>query len=215
MKYSAFKLHFQHQPYFTHQSLLMLRCPMQTLQNQLRLWERRGDILRLKRGWYTLADHDRKVVADPLVIATHMVMPSYVSLEWALSHYGLIPEQARVITSVTTQKTQGYVTPIATFQYRSIKVQGFGGFVEKKTSDGFVYFLATPEKAVVDFLYYHLSEMDPENTDIFEKSYRFQHLDTLSWDRVFAFAAQLGSKKLGVIVAKLQEWVLNSEMEVL
>jgi len=211
MKYRDFKAQFQGLPYFTHQSLVLLGHPMQTLQNQMRLWEKRGYLLRLRRGWYTLAEHERSVSADLLVLASHMVTPSYVSLEWALSFYGLIPEQATLVTSVTTQKTQFYRTPIGSFQYRNIKLSGFNGFVEKRSADGFVSFLATPEKALVDFIYYHLSEIDPKESAIFESSYRFHHLSNLDWQKIHRFSDNLGSKKLTKVIRLLHDWALDSE----
>lgn len=44
-----------------------------------------------------------------MMIFSHgLVNPSYISLEYALSYYGLIPEEAVVITAITTKKTQSY-----------------------------------------------------------------------------------------------------------
>jgi len=37
-----------------------------------------------------------------------LVNPAYISLEYALSYYGLIPEEAVVITAITTKKTESY-----------------------------------------------------------------------------------------------------------
>jgi predicted transcriptional regulator of viral defense system len=206
MKYTALKKHFQNLPFFTVQSLKLLHEPMRTLQNQLRLWIRQGSIFHLRRGMYTLSDADRTVTADPLVISANMVSPSYVSLEWALSHYGLIPEQARQITAVTTQKTQHYVTPLGTFLYRHIKTELFNGFYEERTSEGFTYLIATPEKALFDFLYYQMPMIHLKNTDIFESSYRFQNLAQMDWNQFMRYVKTSNSKKMFKIANLIKSW---------
>jgi hypothetical protein len=49
------------------------------------------------------------------LIANHLYGPSYVSLDYALGHYGLIPEAVRQITSVTTRRGKTYDTPLGRF----------------------------------------------------------------------------------------------------
>lgn len=216
MKFEVFKKHFQYTPYFTTSSLKSLGEHPHTIRNELVLWEKRGLIMRLKRGVYTLSDMERRVPLNTMVLASHMVAPSYISLEWALSYYSLIPEQAGVITSVTTRKTQYYDTPVGTFYYHHAKIPLFTGFTEHQTEDGFRYFLALPEKSVVDFLYFHLSEIQPRTaTEQFEVSFRFQHLDSLDWEKVRVYAGLSASKKLMRIVQLLEQWVKATTEETL
>lgn len=88
-----------------------------------------------------------------MFIAKEIYSPSYVSLEYALSIYGLIPERVVDVTSVTTKKPIEFKNKLGVFIYQHIKENCFTGFIEKEDENGLVYFIATPEKAVADFLY--------------------------------------------------------------
>ena len=47
-----------------------------------------------------------RVSAHPFVVANALKKASYVSLQSALSHYGMIPEYVPVTTSVTTRRPE-------------------------------------------------------------------------------------------------------------
>ena len=79
-----------------------------------------GDILRLKRGFYIFNEPQRKDALNVFGIANALYGPSYISLECALSHYGLIPEGVVDITSVNINRTKSFSTPIGNFTYRTI-----------------------------------------------------------------------------------------------
>ena len=70
----------------------------------------------------------------------------------ALSYYHLIPESVYTITSVSTRRTYRFKTPLAEFNYRSIKPQLFFGY--KLAKYGNKHFkMASIEKAVLDYFY--------------------------------------------------------------
>src|SRR3546814_12610637 len=54
---------------------------------------------------------------EPFLLANHIFGPSYVSVETALSYYGLIPERVYETTSMTTQAPRKFNTPLGTFTY--------------------------------------------------------------------------------------------------
>lgn len=85
-------------------------------------------------------------------ISNCLVRPSYISLQTALSFHGLIPEGVYIHTSVATRKTIRYETTWGSFVYRSIKPQLYFGYHADHTS-GIPVLMATPEKAILDFLY--------------------------------------------------------------
>jgi hypothetical protein len=62
---------------------------------------------------------------EPFLLANHIVGPSYVSLEAALSHWRMIPEQVHEITSVTTGRSKTYDTPAGRFSYRHLPLPYF------------------------------------------------------------------------------------------
>ena len=84
-----------------------------------------------------------------------------------------------------------------------------------QSSEGFTYFLATPEKALVDFLYFKSPDINPKKTEIFEQSYRFQNMEQLDWQKVDTFSNLAKSPKLNKIVTALRQWTQESEMETL
>lgn len=76
---------------------------------------------------------------------------SYVSLESALSFYGLIPEGVYTITAVSTKNTAYFDTPLTAFSYHHVKPKLFFGY--KLLSDGIK--IASIEKVLLDYVYFH------------------------------------------------------------
>jgi len=80
---------------------------------------------------------------------------SYVSLESALSHWGLSTQSSVALTCVTTGKPKEYQTPEFAITFRTISKRLFWGFIEKQTRYS-KYAIAEPEKALLDWIYLHL-----------------------------------------------------------
>lgn len=66
---------------------------MGILRVQLSNWEKKGLIIRLKRGLYVLNENDRKIEPSRIFLADSLYSPSYVSTAYALGYYDLIPEK--------------------------------------------------------------------------------------------------------------------------
>ena len=75
----------------------------------------RGEVLRVTRGIYCLADPYRKSQPHPFAVAALLCSPSHVSLESALAHHALIPEAVYGVTSATLQRSREYVTALGHF----------------------------------------------------------------------------------------------------
>ena len=58
----------------------------------------KGVLFRITRGLY---ETDRNT--NPCLLASSIIPRSYLSFDWALSHYGLIPERVVSITSASLQ----------------------------------------------------------------------------------------------------------------
>ena len=63
-------------------------------------------LVQVKRGLYIAGPKLSIVSPESLLIANHLYGPSYVSLDTALSHWGLIPERVYEISSVTTNNSK-------------------------------------------------------------------------------------------------------------
>ncbi len=117
---------------------------------------KRGWVLRLKdnRGLYCL----RQTLPHPWHLANRLLLPSYISLESALAHYGLIPETVYAVTSVSPKTTRTFQSMDRLFTYQKIKSSAFTGY-RPLPVDGRTVLVAEPEKALVDYLYFvHLKK---------------------------------------------------------
>lgn len=93
--------------------------------------------------------------STPGYLLSGIYSPSYLSFEYALSRYGLIPESVFEYTSATCGKnrTKRYDTPFGTYSYRDVPKNVFRFAIELKTEGEYNYWIASPEKAVCDELY--------------------------------------------------------------
>ncbi len=110
---------------------------------------KKGEIIRLKAGLFTLLDN----LPHEFILANRMIIPSYISLDSALSFHKIIPESVYGITSVTTKATKEFVVNNLSFTFNKIKKEAFSGYELYDTGSGTAY-IATPEKAMADFLYF-------------------------------------------------------------
>ena len=112
---------------------------------------KKGVLVKIKRGLYT-----DDLYNDKEVIANICYNPSYISFEYALSYYGIIPEFVSTFTSATFGKKNNkiYRMKDATFDYKSVPDEVFPmGILIMKNSKGISYKIASKEKALCDLLY--------------------------------------------------------------
>jgi predicted transcriptional regulator of viral defense system len=162
------------------------------LRLQLSRWVKAGRLIQLAKGLYTLAEPYRKRVPHPFALANAMKKASYVSLQSALGHFGMIPEHVPTVTSVTMQRPSRAETPLGRFLFRHIKKSWFRGYRQVDLGAGQKAFVATAEKALLDLVY-----LTPgaDNYD-FLAELRLQNLDRLNRDVLVQLAQTSGSPKL-------------------
>ncbi|MDY6990465.1 MAG: hypothetical protein SWQ30_20680 [Thermodesulfobacteriota bacterium] len=109
-----------------------------------------GAIVRVKKGLYCFGEAFRKEPLSREYLGNLIYGPSYVSLDYALSHYGLIPERVEIVTSVTTGRSRDFDTPFGVFSYRMLKSPRYaaGAMIERAGNTSFL--VASPEKALAD-----------------------------------------------------------------
>lgn len=115
----------------------------------LHRYTKKGALKKLKNGLYLLSDN----IPSELEIANRLYLPSYISFEYALSFYHIIPETVYTITSATTKPTREFSFMDVIYRYNRIKKGVFWGY-EPMKKDGSVILIASPEKALVDYLYF-------------------------------------------------------------
>lgn len=115
-----------------------------------------GHLARLGRGRWGFRER-----IDLLALPEYLTapFPSYVSLQSALYHHGMISQIPSVIYAVSPARTRTYLTPMGTVSVHRVDPSFFFGHQPAGKGPGKI---ATPEKALIDFLY-----LSPARTRLF------------------------------------------------
>lgn len=206
MKYIEFLKFLQKNKYFLFSlqdvSILFRDMNKKTIQNQLTQWIRKGYVIRLKRNLYELSQKGGGMSEIPdLFVANKLCVPSYVSLETALSIYNIIPEVAIQVNSVTTKTTRSFKNCHGRFNYFSCQPKAYTGYLITNYA-GYNVVIAEKEKAVVDYLHFKIRK---EDIDFEQKRFDKQLVAELNWDKMENYSG-LFSKKLVKLMSKLKEF---------
>ena len=180
---------------------------------------RQGFIIRIKKGLYIFGDEFRRRPYSREILANLIYGPSYISLDFALQHYGLIPERVEALTSVTTGRSRRFFTPVGLFTYRKIPLEAFRiGMDRVEIGDDRAFLMATPEKALADKLY------DSRGAGIQTKKALIGYLEDnlridpgalkdLSFTELDAIALRYRSKKIRLLYDLVKRFRQESEKE--
>jgi predicted transcriptional regulator of viral defense system len=112
-----------------------------------------GDLIRLKKGLFVVAPKIHKQSLSKELIANHIYGLSYLSVESALSFYGMIPERVHSTRSVTLKRTKQFSTSIGVFDYVTIPTNYFNiGIRQEFINNQYAFLIASPEKAICDMI---------------------------------------------------------------
>jgi len=164
------------EPIFESSILLAGNVDPKLVRIQLSRWVKAGKIYQLRRGLYLIAPPYQRRQPHPFLVANHLQKASYVSLQSALSFYGLIPEVVNITTSVSTGRPERLDTPLGTFEFRHIKTELLFGYRMTELGEQSAL-IATPEKALLDLIYLqpgggslaYLKELRLQNTEKLDK----------------------------------------------
>jgi predicted transcriptional regulator of viral defense system len=161
MRYLEFRDQFHDLIVFNTRELLVSQPQFHV--NRLSEWKRKGYITALRKGYYIFADIEVTHYIQ-FLIANSLYVPSYVSLETALSFHNLIPEIVYAQTSVTTRLPKQFENETGTYTYHQIKRSAYRDYqllpIPNHTRK---VIMATPEKAILDYLYYHPELVTPDD----------------------------------------------------
>lgn len=144
-----------------------------------------GALIRVKKGLYVFSAPYRRGNLSMEMLANMIYGPSYVSLEWALSYYGMIPEKVEEVTSVTIKRKAAFTTPIGRFSYEHLNPAtypiGLTRYEESKYQSALI---ATKEKALADQLVIRRGKVTSlvELENILFQDIRIEEEDLLSLD---------------------------------
>ena len=109
------------------------------------------DIIQIKKGMYVTSKDYRNQKISTELLANIIYGPSYISLDFALSYYGLVPEKVTVVTSITTKRAINFSTCFCDFSYTHASLNYYPiGITQQSINNQFNFLIATPEKALCD-----------------------------------------------------------------
>ena len=134
----------------TYQMLLENLKNYKSPDNKIKRMIDKKEIIKLRKGLYEMNKN-----ASGYLFAGAIYGLSYLSLDYALSYYGLIPERVVEYTSVTsnTRKTKTYTNLFGRYTYRDIPIAAYPYEVKLMQEGDYSYWLASPCKALCDKLY--------------------------------------------------------------
>ncbi len=146
--------------------------------------------------------------ADSFSIAKYLAIPnlSYVSMQSALYHHGMISQIPTVTFVATLAPPKRLETPLGTFSLHHVHPDFFFGFAEVSTRGALI---ATPEKALLDFYYFGAS-----------RSKLFKFLPELELPKKFSFEKcreamkRIPSKRVRTIVMTKLEALRANEPKI-
>lgn len=145
-------------PYIDAQTLLYFLADYRKPREWILRMIKSGELIRLKNGFYLIKgkiQEDSNLIIPYEQVANLLYGPSYVSLEWALSFYGMIPERVYSVTSMSLGKNKEFHTPIGRFVYHALAANSYSIGITQMQIPNFIggFFMATPEKALADLVY--------------------------------------------------------------
>jgi hypothetical protein len=112
---------------------------------------KKGELTTVKKGLYVAGPRISITKPEPFLVANHLRGPSYLSLDAALSYWGLIPERVYEISSMTTKTSKSYKTPLGRFRYFHAPLPYYSfGIKSVELTPRQVVLIASPEKALCD-----------------------------------------------------------------
>ena len=110
-----------------------------------------GYLVQLRRGLYMTTSQVKSTMPEPFLISNHLLGPSYVSIDSALFHWGLIPERVYEVTAVTNKLSKKFKTPLGIFSYTHIPLPYYSfGIEQLALTETQTVMIASPEKALSD-----------------------------------------------------------------
>lgn len=156
-------LSFAETAYIEAQNLLPLLADYTNPHDFLSRLVKKGELIRLKNGFFVIAEKIRKSPVPYEQIANLLYGPSYLSYEWALSYYGMIPEGVYVVTSASATKSKNFKTPLGTFNYTYLGHARFAIGIDQKENAAGRFLIATPEKALSDLIHLKSKNLAPKD----------------------------------------------------
>jgi len=158
-----------------------------------------GHLVHLRRGLWAFRDR-----VEPLALPVYLTdpFPSYVSLQSALYYHDMISQIPAITYVVSIGRTKIYDTPLGVVSVHHVHPSFFFGF---KTIGKGVAKMATPEKALIDFLY-----LSPAKSNLFRALPELELPRGFSAKKAYKVISQIRSARRKNLVRNLFEEALQT-----
>jgi predicted transcriptional regulator of viral defense system len=204
MKYVEFEKKFRNFPVIHISNIKKIEADFD--HRRLYEWQKRGYIKKVINNFYIFSDKNLSETEHNF-IANRLIEPSYLSMEYVLNYYSLIPEIIFWRTSITSKKTAKFSTPIGNFSYQKMKKDLFFGYKIISSQD-ISFKIAEPEKAILDFLY--LKKNIKNKDDFYELRINEEiYKEIIDQEKMKRYLKVFNSKKLTERVGDLNNFLLK------
>jgi len=195
-------------PVFESSLLMAGNINPKIVRLQLSRWVNSGRIYQLRRGLYAISPPYQKVKPHPFLVANHLQPASYVSMQSALTFYGLIPETVNITVSVTAGRPERLETIMGIFEFRHLKQNLLFGY-QMTDFGGQNALIATPEKALLDMIYL---QSGGESMNYLQEL-RLQNLEKLDLDILKKQSEFYDSPKMRKTVERISRLIFSEKGE--
>ena len=201
MRFFDFEDRMISSPVFTSKEVKSVFFAERNILVQIAFWVKKGYIRRVEKGVYLLAKKEKEI--DPMALAGKIYAPSYLSLEFALNYYGIIPDIPGMYTSVTARKTKNFSNVFGKYHFYTVKPELFTGYTARELRGTF-FDIATPEKALMDFLYLHQKKLIAKND--FWREMRIDEDFNFDKKSIESYKTLFNNKKVSTLVESVLEY---------
>ncbi|NOR11863.1 MAG: hypothetical protein GQ545_01265 [Candidatus Aminicenantes bacterium] len=161
-----------------------------------------GHLIHLSWGLWAFKDR-----VEPLALPEYLTnpFPSYVSLQSALYYHDMISQIPAIIYAVSISRTKRYETPLGVVSIHHVNPSFFFGFESMGRG---IAKMATPEKALIDFLY-----LSPAKSNLFRALPELEFPKSFSAKKVHKIIGRIRSARRNKLVKRLFEELMSGLSE--
>ena len=138
-------------PEFDYQVLMHALRDYAKPRDRVTTLMKQGVVRRIKKGLYVFGEGYGRYPISREILSNLIYGPSYISLDYALQFYGLIPERVKAFTAICLGSSKKFETPVGLFTYHRVPIKAFYVGIERvNIAKNRSYLIADAEKALVD-----------------------------------------------------------------
>lgn len=205
MDFYDFEEKMKNYPVFTASEAKSIFFDQKNIIIQIAFWLKKGYLEKVKKGLYIFSRAKNDI--NPMILTGKIYDPSYLSLEFALNYYGIIPDIPGTYTSVTSRTTKYFKNSFGNFTYQKIKPDFFTGY-ETRSEKNISFNLATPEKALADYFYLNKNKISDDLN--FWKEMRIDEEFKFKKKKLDFYGKLLNDKKVDKLIKSVLKYQKNA-----